>query len=214
VDAQSLVGTGPKFTAAAILAGGGGTRLGGVAKGLLEINGRSIIASQLELLRPLFRRAVIITSDVKSYEQFGVPLIADRFGPGLGPLSGVQTALSSLLADETAVVCVAADMPFLSSKILEALRDYPSADRALVPVVNGFAEPLCARYPRKALADLTWLLEEGRLRMHEALDVIDACRLPEGVWQFFDPMGRFATNINTPQSLSEARAASLDYNGL
>ena len=41
--------------AAAILAGGGGTRMGeGVVKGLLSVGGQRIIDRQLAVLRPLF----------------------------------------------------------------------------------------------------------------------------------------------------------------
>jgi len=212
VDAQGSLATGN--TAAAILAGGGGTRLGGVAKGLLQIGGRSIIETQLRLMLPLFSRVFIVTNDSDAYGNLGVPLIPDQLGAGFGPLSGVQTALSSLLENEAAVVCVAADMPFLTTSILQLLRDHPPRDRTLVPFVDGFAEPLCARYPSNALGPTTNLLKQGRLKMHDALAVLGAARLPDAAWQDFDPRGRFATNINTPEALAEAREATAHYNGL
>jgi molybdenum cofactor guanylyltransferase len=214
VDAQSSVKPRCRRTVAAIIAGGAGTRMGGIAKGLLQVQGRCIIEQQLDLLRPLFSRVIVITNDEYAYSYLGVPLIADRFGGGLGPLSGVHTALASLLNDESSVVCIAADMPFLSSPMLRLLRDHQPEDLAMVPFVNGFPEPLCARYPKAALPTITHLIEQGRLKMHEALALIGAHRLPDSQWQDFDPLGRFATNVNTPASLAEANVGATGYKGL
>ena len=194
--------------AAAIVAGGQGLRMGGIAKGLLQVGGLSIVEAQLRLLRPLFSRVFIVTNDAQAYSHLGVPLVADQMGAGLGPLAGVQSALSFLLPHEDAVTCVAADMPFLSAPIMRLIRDCLADAAGLVPFLNGFPEPLCARYHRRVLPVITDLIQRGRLKCSDALLAINASRLPDDLWQAIDPTGRFATNINTPAALEAAVLAT------
>src|SRR5262249_51342017 len=65
--------------AAAILAGGGGTRMGeGVVKGLLSVGGERIIDRQLAVLRPLFAEVVIAANDPEPWVDLGLRVVPDR----------------------------------------------------------------------------------------------------------------------------------------
>lgn len=209
MDAQGFVG---RRVAAAIIAGGQGTRLGGVAKGLVRIAGRPIIETQLALLSPLFSRVFIVANDSLPYAYLNVPCFPDHAGPGLGPLAGIETALRCL-NDESAVVCVGADMPFLHAAVLCALRDLHPTAPALAPRVRGFLEPLCARYGRGVLGTVTSLVNHRKLKLMDALGVIGAVSLPEETWHARDPEARFAININTPEGLAQARAMAGNTEG-
>jgi len=117
------------MTAAAILAGGRATRLGGALKPLLVVGGQRIIDRQLAVLRPLFDQIVLITNDPAPFADLDLPLLPDR-QPGKGPLAGIDAALAHFAA--LPVVCLAGDLPFLNPALVQHLRDAPPA-LALVP---------------------------------------------------------------------------------
>ncbi len=81
-----------------ILAGGRGTRMGGVEKGLLDWQGRPLMARLIEDLAPQVDRLLINANRAhERYAAFGLPLIADDpRHAGLGPLAGVHAALTAV----------------------------------------------------------------------------------------------------------------------
>ncbi|HXJ21518.1 MAG TPA: NTP transferase domain-containing protein [Polyangia bacterium] len=191
--------------AAAIIAGGRARRLGGVAKPLLMVGGRTVADRQLAVLRPIFARVLAVVAepaDAAAWGVLGVQAVADRV-QGAGPLAGVAAALAA--AGGQAVVCVAGDMPFLWPPLLCALRDQsPQAD-ALSPRRGGRAEPLCARYAGRLLPQVEARLAAGRLALHVLLEEtagtswLDDAQLNElgaGDEAFF--------NLNGPDDLARA----------
>ena len=191
--------------AAAILAGGRGRRLGEVDKASLLIENKSILARQLEVLTPLFSR-VLLVGNREAPPPPGVVPVTDRVPPGAGPLAGLEAALNALVPQERAVVCVAADMPFLQSGALRLLRDEAPLTAAVVPRVAGHPEPLFARYPRTALGAVTRALAENRLKMAALLTELEISWLEESTLRVVDPDLRALENINEPADLERARA--------
>ena len=81
---------------AVILAGGRGTRMGGVDKGLQLFNGTPLAQHALQRLQPQASRFLINANrNIAEYESFGVPVWPDdnTLGEFAGPLAGVTTAL-------------------------------------------------------------------------------------------------------------------------
>ncbi len=191
---------------AAIIAGGGAQRLGGTPKGTLKVQGRRIIDRQLEVLARVFGRVLLVANDPKPWANLGIPIIPDRATGGLGPLAGIDAALGALVPpSETAVVCIAGDMPFLDPGALILLRDHaPDAD-AVVPWVRGHAEPLCARYSSRCAKIVHTLLASGQLETKQLLVHVNAHRLDEMRLRTLDPDLRFLDNINTPEDLARAQ---------
>ena len=77
-----------------VLAGGRGSRMGGVDKGLLDFGGRPLAQVALERLRPqvaLLR--VSANRHVQAYAAMGVPVVADAPGDYAGPLAGMLAGL-------------------------------------------------------------------------------------------------------------------------
>src|SRR5262249_59434934 len=103
-------------TAAAILAGGQATRMGGRPKSFLLVEGARVIDRQLAVLEPLFEELLIVANDRAIYEPFGHRVVADVMPGQKGPLVGILTALEAAHADR--VVCVGCDMPFLDGRAL------------------------------------------------------------------------------------------------
>ena len=188
---------------AAIIAGGQGTRLGGVAKGLLAVGGRRIVDRQLEVLRPLFARVVLVANDPAPWAALGVPIVPDRVPAGAGPLAGIDAALAALTpGEEAAVVCVGGDMPFLTAGALALLRDHAPAAQAVAARVGGLPEPLFARYARSCAPVVAAALAAGRFKAAALLDELAVAWLDEPALRAVDPALRFLTNINTPEDLA------------
>jgi molybdopterin-guanine dinucleotide biosynthesis protein A len=187
--------------AAAIIAGGPARRLGGAVKAALVVGGRSIAERQLEALRAVFDRVVVVANDPGPWSALGVEVVPDR-RPGDGPLGGLQAALAAT-GGHDAVVCVAGDMPFLTPEVLRLLRDHaPDAD-AVAARVGGRAEPLLARYARRCLPVVEAQLAAGERAVHALLEQrLAVAWLEEAALRAVDPELRALTNVNTPEDLA------------
>jgi molybdopterin-guanine dinucleotide biosynthesis protein A len=77
-----------------ILAGGRGSRMGGVDKGLQSFNGMPLALHALMRLSPQVREVMINANrNLSAYEAFGVPVWPDVLADYAGPLAGFLTAL-------------------------------------------------------------------------------------------------------------------------
>jgi molybdopterin-guanine dinucleotide biosynthesis protein A len=193
--------------AGAIIAGGPAKRLGGVAKPLLTVGGRTIAARQLDLLGAAgLARVFVIANDPAPWGGLGVPvdMRPDLVG-GAGPLGGIHAALTA--ADDCdAVVCIAGDLPFVTPALLAALRDRaPQAD-AVAPRSARGIEPLCARYARALLPAIDERVRAGDLAVHALLErrAVEWIAGPD--LAALDPDGRSFFNVNTPEDLARADA--------
>jgi molybdopterin-guanine dinucleotide biosynthesis protein A len=77
-----------------ILAGGRGSRMGGVDKGLQNFNGMPLAFATLARLQPQVGHVMINANrNLGAYESFGVPVWPDVLPDYAGPLAGFLTAL-------------------------------------------------------------------------------------------------------------------------
>jgi len=216
--------------AAAIIAGGRGTRMGGagVTKGLLTVQGRPILQRQLDVLRRCFDDVLVVANDpsvgpalasLLGPDAAGVRVVADRLpGGGIGPLAGLDAALDALPPAAEAVVCVGGDMPFLDAPVLALLRDSAPGAAAVLPRIGStgssggagvHTEPLLARYGRACAPIVREQIDRGDYAMWRLL-----ARLPlvsfidEPALRAVDPDLRCLFNVNTPGDLAAAEAAA------
>lgn len=179
----------------AIIAGGQGRRLSGVPKGLLEVEGRTVLARQLALA-PRFGEVLLVANAPAPYARYALRTVGDVV-PDKGAPGGVHAALSS--AHTPWVVAVACDMPFVSMEVLRVLLDARGDDvDAVCFEAAGRVEPLLAVY-RAALARV-WratLSEDPSLR--QLLSRFRARLLPEAALRAVDPTLRALVNVNTPE---------------
>jgi molybdopterin-guanine dinucleotide biosynthesis protein A len=114
----------PREITGVILAGGRGSRMGGIDKGLVELAGRPLIEWVLDALAPQVGALIINANrhhDI--YARYGVPVIADS-DPGFnGPLAGMSSAMRAAGTDW--ILTVPCDGPLLppdlSSRLITAL---------------------------------------------------------------------------------------------
>jgi molybdenum cofactor guanylyltransferase len=187
----------PSHTAAAILAGGLATRMGGRPKSFIEVEGRRIIDRQLDVLRPRFDEILICANDPSLYEPLGLPVVPDPVR-GAGPLAGILAALEAARAPR--VVAVACDMPFITGAALRLLLEAPDAD-VVVPRTGGRLDPLFARYARACAAPIRRRVEAGERRATSFFEDVEVLILDEEQLRAVDPQLRFLTNCNSPSDL-------------
>jgi molybdopterin-guanine dinucleotide biosynthesis protein A len=185
--------------AAAILTGGRASRLGGVRKATLAIDGTPIIERQLSVLHQIASPVFMVTSPTGSAEA-GLMLVRDAY-PDHGALGGIYTAIVTSPHERTLVV--ACDMPFLNRALLEYMARI-DADLVIPRTSRGY-EPLCAVYSRACAPPILERLKRGEL---------EASRLPEGVrvaevgpetLAAYDPDGLLFVNVNTPHDYERAK---------
>ena len=72
-----------------ILAGGKARRMGGVDKGLISINGQTMIQYVLDVLKPQVHEVIINANrNIQEYEKLGCTVVSDQLEDYQGPLAG------------------------------------------------------------------------------------------------------------------------------
>jgi len=133
--------------AAAVLAGGRNSRMGGFNKAFIQINGVPVIEIALAVLKRTFREIIIVTNsprDFKLYEKEAI--ITEDLIKDAGPLGGMHSAF--FRTSKEAVFFTACDMPFLHNALIRRMiRSFnETVLEALVPRISFSIEPLHAIY--------------------------------------------------------------------
>src|SRR5258706_8759083 len=104
-----------------VLAGGQGSRMGGVDKGLQEFRGKPMAAHAIERLAPQVDELLVNANrNPEAYARFGHRVIADEIEGFAGPLAGFERGLAHASGD--LVVTVPCDSPFLPLDLVARLR--------------------------------------------------------------------------------------------
>ncbi|MFC7515582.1 molybdenum cofactor guanylyltransferase MobA [Herbaspirillum sp. GCM10030257] len=112
IDTQQITGL--------ILAGGRGSRMGSVDKGLQNFRGVPMVLHVIMRLSPQVGALMINANrNLGPYEGFGLPVWPDQLTGFEGPLAGLQTGLSQ--CDTDYLVTAPCDSPFLPQDLVERL---------------------------------------------------------------------------------------------
>ena len=180
-----------------ILAGGRATRMGGVDKGLVPINGRPMIAWVIDALRPQVATVMINANRSHDrYGEFGCPVIDDGDSEFRGPLAGMASAMRSAKTPYVAVV--PCDSPLITGDLVERLYAAVASSGSPAAVAHDGErlQPVFALLARTLLADLAGYLDDGQRK----IDRWYARHGYESV-DFSDVAESFA-NINAPEDRS------------
>ncbi|RJG08147.1 molybdenum cofactor guanylyltransferase MobA [Noviherbaspirillum cavernae] len=116
-----------------ILAGGRGSRMGHVDKGLQQFRGAPMVLHVIMRLSPQVGTLMInANQNIGPYEGFGLPVWPDQLGGFEGPLAGLQTGLAHCETDY--LVTAPCDSPFLPTDLVARLREALLAQDADVAV--------------------------------------------------------------------------------
>lgn len=155
---------------AIVLAGGKSSRMEGVDKSMLDINGVPLIQLISARLLMSFGEVIIGASDTAKYAFLGLRVVPDD-ETGKGPLMGISSCLHASLNDLNFVM--ACDIPEVNEDFIAEMMDRVSGADIVMPVRGGGRfEPLYAVY-RKGVADKAGILiKEGRLKISDLFDMV------------------------------------------
>ena len=190
----------------AILVGGRGSRMGGVDKASLELDGRPLLDRVLEAVAPLAAETFVVANDdrLAGDPRFtGDPRSGAARRRPAGPAGGAGRR--NIPAAAPARLRYAVRQPRTS---WGTCCDLAATHDAVMPYVQGFPQPMhavyrvapCREAVRNLLAD-----ESGGRRMISFLDDVNTLRVPEDEIRKIDPEIRSFFNVNTPYDLEAAR---------
>jgi molybdopterin-guanine dinucleotide biosynthesis protein A len=160
-------------------------------KALLPLNGRTLVEHIALVVAEAAGNATLI-GPPERYSHLGYPVVADLH-PGLGPLSGIETALSLELAQWN--VIVACDLPQVSVQLFTELLRAARLRRSLciLPLSDdGRPQPLAAVWNVRALASVRSALASGIRKVTEAVPKNEVLLWPVPQTSVFE-------NVNTPE---------------
>jgi molybdopterin-guanine dinucleotide biosynthesis protein A len=112
-----------------VLAGGRGSRMGGVDKGLQDHRGTPLALHALRRLQPQVGTAMLSANrNLPDYEAMGVPVWSDSIEGYAGPLAGLLTGLEHARTDW--LVTVPCDTPDFPSDLVDRLAEAAAAQGA------------------------------------------------------------------------------------
>ncbi|MEC8023791.1 MAG: molybdenum cofactor guanylyltransferase [Myxococcota bacterium] len=182
--------TSARGIASAVLAGGGSLRFG-EDKAFARAQDSTFLEHVCAVLTSACNPPIVV----------GRPPIPD-LRSGVGPLGGLETALTLLPEDADYLLLAAVDMPGLSASLVRCLVAAADAD-VVVPFYNDRLHPLCARWHKRALPVVSRTLDQGKHSVHAVLDQLEVMRITEDEFlrSGVHDVGRALANINIPSDL-------------
>ncbi|WP_070971475.1 molybdenum cofactor guanylyltransferase MobA [Vibrio sonorensis] len=179
-----------------ILAGGRASRMNGIDKGLVELNGKPLIEHVLSRLATQTDRIFINANrNADIYGQYG-EVFADNISDYPGPLGGIHAALN--YCDSDWVGFVPCDSPFISLDLVQRFSQQATDELDILVAHDGeYQQPVFTLYHKRVLAKLTAFLERGDRKI---ILLYKECRTH--YVDFSDDKPCFI-NLNTLQELEE-----------
>jgi molybdenum cofactor guanylyltransferase len=178
---------------AAVLVGGKARRMGGLPKGLLTVDGDSIVGRLVTLLQDYAKRIVLIGDPHGPYRRLKLPILPDVL-PDRGAPGGVYTALRCATAEW--IIIVSCDLPKLDAETIGLLVPDAASD-VIMYRSAGRAQPLAALWRSSAVTAFELCFERGQPGFSEILSQLRVKWLDE------DP-GEALMNVNTPEEAERA----------
>lgn len=180
-----------------VLAGGQGSRMGGVDKGLAPFRGKPMVAHAIERLAPQVDEVLVNANrNPEAYARFGHRVVADEIPGFAGPLAGFERGLAH--ARGQLVATVPCDSPFLPADLVARLRVALEREGAQLAVARTGDQPhpVFCLMRREVHASLAAFLASGQRKIdkwYASLSVVEVA--------FDDEADAFA-NINTRDELA------------
>jgi molybdopterin-guanine dinucleotide biosynthesis protein A len=182
-----------------VLAGGLGRRMGGVDKGLVDLEGQPMVAHVIARLAPQVATIVVNANrNADRYATLGYPVVGDDVGGFAGPLAGLHAGLSR--TQTPYAVTVPCDSPFLPEDLVARLGEALSRDDAQLAVARTFDQPhpVFALVRADVFSSLAAFLASGGRKIDRWYAALRTVEVP------FDDCADAFRNINTPEEMEAA----------
>lgn len=203
---------------AAVLAGGGSTRMG-QDKALLKLGNKTMIERVVIPLQGIFKNILVVTNEPEKYNMLkNVKFVGDcvktkEKSSLIGLYSGLKQSETShifaigcdmpfvntefikymvnLLKDEDIIV------PFCSNGLIERTTDLPKNKDMAAPPAREYYQPLYAIYGKGCISEFEELLAKGCYRIASIFKNVNTKKITEEEIKRFDSYMLCFKNINT-----------------
>jgi len=179
-----------------ILAGGTSSRMG-VLKHLLPTPHGTLLDYLIRRLSCFFVETLAVGRGLQLAG--GEVRIVEDARPEQCPLVGIYSGLRA--ADTDLCFVLACDLPFVKPELVQYLLTCSDDVDVVVPVVDGYYEPLFAVYRHTAIPAIEENLDRGELKITQTYDHLRLHKIPERMIKRFDPDLASFVNLNTPRQL-------------
>jgi len=177
-----------KDCTAVILAGGESKRMG-QDKASILLADKSLLQHAIDTVKPLFEDVVISVRE--PIATCAYPQLYDAHEQR-APLMGVVAALQQVKTNWVFVMAV--DMPFISPDLIRFLATLREHKQAVVPMVDGFEQPLLAYYHQGCLHAMQQQIDAGDRSFRTLMGALDSiivkqrelARLDKKMISFYD----------------------------
>lgn len=182
---------------AVILAGGDSRRMG-QDKATLAFDGKPLLQHVTDAVTQVFPYVMISVRQPR--DGTDLPQVCDARNEA-GPLAGLAATLEVI--ETPWMFAVACDMPFVSPALIDFLAQQRFGHQAVVPVVQGYPQPLAAFYSASCLDAMREVLEsEGKHSLRAVLERLDVCYVDEAQMLEHDPQLRSFFDLDTPEDVA------------
>lgn len=179
-----------------ILAGGKASRMNGIDKGLLSVNGKTLIETIIQELKEVSTDILIIANN-KKYDFLNYKIFNDVI-KDVGPVGGIYTGLVNSKTNDN--IIVACDLPFISSKVFNKLLKFKNSFDAVIPEINNNLQPLSSYYNKSCIGIFLSCINNNEYKIKNIIKLINT-----KILKFNKNEHRFFTNINTFEELKKIK---------
>jgi molybdopterin-guanine dinucleotide biosynthesis protein A len=180
-----------------ILSGGKSLRMG-ENKAFIEVEGIPIINRIYSLFKDLFQEVIIVTNQRELFSNFESKIYSDLI-PDKGVLGGLYTGI--FFSPFFYSFCVACDMPFIKTGVVQYLIKNIGEDDVIVPRTKDGFQPLHAIYSKNCLEPIKKIIENGSYKIIDLYSMVKVKIIKEDDFIHLDPLRESFININTPEEL-------------
>ena len=189
---------------AVILAGGQGSRLSGLDKGLLKLNNIPLVKHLIERIQPQVSDIIISANrNIETYSDFGFSVYEDEINDFAGPLAGILKALQQCQSEW--LLAIPADSPFVSRDLALRLSQNIKDNKIAIPHDGKYLQPTFALIHKSLAASLQKFLQQGERKARIWMQQQD-----HTIIDFSDQASTFI-NINTEDELQNAEQHFEEY---
>jgi len=180
-----------------ILAGGKATRMNNKDKGLVCINGITLVKNIIDKISPYTKNILINANrNIQTYKNYNYPVISDEYKDFQGPLSGILSMLKNISTEY--LLTIPCDSPNISWKLIDKfLIDSNNTQDIFVAHNNLRSQPVFMLISTGLIGSLDDFLKSGQRK-------IDIWYKENNYkYIYFDEEDSYFDNINTIEQLNK-----------
>lgn len=185
---------------AILLAGGKSSRFK-KNKAVAKYNGERLIERISKLLNQYFDQVYLVVDVKEKYSFIKNCQIIEDVIPNKGPVGGIYTGL--LESSHEFNYVMACDMPLMSGRFIEYIKNWEQNYDVLLPAYNGYIEPLAGIYSKKCLPIIKRNINDNKLSVKDLLKEVNMQSIDESLIKRNFPNKNIFYNINYQKDLEQ-----------